>query len=120
MSDAVSIIERYIAVWNETDPVARRGAVGELWTDGGSYVDPLADVRGHDAIDAVIGGAQQQFPGLEFRLLGPVDGHHAVARFRWELVPAGGGQSLVEGSDVAVLDGDRIVDVHGFLDKIPG
>ncbi|GAA4198729.1 nuclear transport factor 2 family protein [Actinocatenispora rupis] len=120
MSDAAGIVERYIAAWNETDPVARRAAVGALWAEDGGYLDPLADVRGHDAIDAVIGGAQQQFAGLEFRLLGAVDAHHTIVRFRWELVPAGGGESVVEGSDVAVLDGDRITVVHGFLDKIPG
>jgi hypothetical protein len=119
MSNAQRIVERYIATWNETDPVRRQRAVAGLWTEDGSYLDPLADVRGHDAIDAVIGAAQQQFAGLELRLVGPVDAHHTIARFQWELVPTGGGESIVVGSDVAVLDGDRITAVHGFLDKVP-
>ena len=49
-----------------------------------------------------------------------VDAHHNVARFGWELVPAGGGESIVEGFDVAVTaDDGRIGSVLGFLDKAP-
>jgi hypothetical protein len=45
----------------------------------------------------------------------------SVARFSWELVPADGGESLVEGFAVAVTDDDgRISSVLGFLDKMPG
>jgi hypothetical protein len=44
-----------------------------------------------------------------------------MARFRWELVPAQGGESVAIGFDVAVADGDGCIDsVVGFLDKAPG
>jgi SnoaL-like domain len=113
------IIQRYIAAWNEKDPGRRRGLVDQVWAADGSYTDPLVDVRGRDEIDAVIAGAQQQFPGMVFRLAGPVDAHHNQARFTWELGPAGG-EALVVGFDVAVLDGDgHLRSVHGFLDKVP-
>jgi hypothetical protein len=83
------------------------------------YTDPLGVAAGRDAIDATIGGVRGQFPGFEFRLAGEVDAHHNVARFTWELGPAGG-EALVVGFDVAVLDGEgRISRVHGFLDKVP-
>jgi len=52
------------------------------------------------------------------RLSGPVDGHHNLARFTWHLGPADG-EPIVIGFDVAVLAGDRIKSVHGFLDKVP-
>jgi hypothetical protein len=63
---------------------------------------------------------QQQFPGLVFALGGPVDANHHQARFSWHLGPAGG-EPVVIGFDVAVLDADgaRIRAVHGFLDKVP-
>jgi hypothetical protein len=113
------IIERYIAAWNEADPERRRELIDSLWAADGSYTDPLADVRGRDGIDAVIAAVQQQFPGLAFSLGGPVDGHHGQARFSWHLGPAGG-EPLVIGFDVAVLDGEgRIGAVYGFLDKVP-
>ena len=71
------------------------------------------------AIDAVIAGAQQQFPGLVFSLGGPVDANHQHGRFSWHLGPAGG-EPVVIGFDVVVLAEDgRIASVHGFLDKVP-
>ncbi|MEZ0068679.1 hypothetical protein ABIA32_004713 [Streptacidiphilus sp. MAP12-20] len=113
------LAERYIAAWNETDPAARRKLVDETWAEDGSYTDPLVAAEGRDAIDATLGAVQTQFPGLVFRLGGPVDAHHDIARFTWELGPAGG-EALVIGFDVLVADADgRIAQVLGFLDKVP-
>ena len=113
-------IERYIESWNQTDPQARRDVIGELWAADASYTDPLAQAHGHDEIDRLIAGAQAQFPGLTFRLLGPVDAHHRQARFTWGLGPAGE-EPLVIGFDVAVAGQDgRLTSVLGFLDKVPG
>ena len=113
------IIERYIECWNQADPQRRRSLIESVWAADATYTDPLADVRGREAIDAVIGAAQQQFPGLVFSLGGPVDANHHQARFTWHLGPDGG-EPLVIGFDVAVLDADgRIHAVYGFLDKVP-
>jgi hypothetical protein len=120
MSDIQQTAERYIDVWNETDPAARRALVAEVFTEQAGYTDPLADVRGHDGIDGFVGGAQAQFPGLRFSLAGPVDGHHDVARFTWHLGAPEGGEPLVVGFDVVVLAEGRISRVYGFLDKVPG
>ena len=73
------IAERYIATWNETDPGLRRGLIDSLWAADASYTDPLADVHGRADIDATIAAVQQQFPGLVFRLGGPVDANHNQA-----------------------------------------
>jgi len=115
----MELIERYIATWNEQDPAARRAAIDAIWTEDARYVDPIAVAEGRDAIDATIGAVQQQFAGLDFRLAGPVDAHHDIARFTWELA-AGDGEALVVGFDVAVIEDGRIRTVHGFLDKVPG
>lgn len=115
------IVERYLAAWNETDATKRRELVDAVWAPDGSYTDPLADVRGREAIDGLIGAVQQQFPGFVFTLGGAVDGHHDQARFSWHLGPAGAPEPVVIGFDVAVLDGEgRIGSVYGFLDKVPG
>ncbi|MEU1626873.1 nuclear transport factor 2 family protein [Streptomyces sp. NPDC020096] len=119
MSDIHDLVERYIAVWNETDPAARRAQLDALWAEDGSYVDPLTVAEGREAFDATIGAVQAQFPGLVFRLGGAVDAHHHLARFTWELGPADG-EALVVGFDVAAVSADgRIQTVHGFLDKVP-
>jgi hypothetical protein len=113
------VIARYLDCWNETDPAARRKLIDGLWAADAEYIDPLAEARGRAAIDATIGAAQAQFPGLTFTLLGSVDAHHRQARFRWGLGPSGA-EPLAEGSDVAVVDADnKISTVLGFLDKVP-
>ncbi len=116
------LVERYLDTWNETDGQARRAAVADVWADDAQYVDPLAEVTGHDQISELIGAVQQQVPGHVFRLSDTgVDAHHNVARFSWELVPATGGESLAVGFDVAEIEEDgRIARVLGFLDKAPG
>jgi hypothetical protein len=113
------LIDRYLACWNETDSTARRDLITKTWADDASYIDPLVDVQGHDAIDAAIAATQGQFPGHVFALAGPVDAHHDVARFSWGL-GRDGDEPLVIGSDVASVSADgRLARVVGFLDKVP-
>jgi hypothetical protein len=119
VSDFTQLAERYIATWNETDPLARRALVDDLWSEDGRYTDPLADVAGPDQIDSVIAAVQAQFGGMTFRLAGPVDAHHDQARFTWELGPDGS-DAVVVGFDVAQRDtAGRLALVLGFLDKVP-
>ncbi|MEV4807576.1 nuclear transport factor 2 family protein [Nonomuraea sp. NPDC049421] len=115
----MTLVDRYLACWNETDPEARAKAVAELWTEDGTYTDPLADVTGHAAIAAVIEGAQSMFPGLVFTPGELYDSHHHVARFTWHLGPEGG-DPVATGFDALELAEDgRIRSVLGFLDKLP-
>ncbi|MFF0295745.1 nuclear transport factor 2 family protein [Kitasatospora sp. NPDC004615] len=118
--DLHNIVERYLAVWNETDPTARRKLIDDVWATDGTYTDPLTATRGRDEFDATLAAVQSQFPGLTFRLGGPVDTHHNVARFTWELAQEGADEALVIGFDVLTATEDgRIATVVGFLDKVP-
>ncbi|WP_406284192.1 nuclear transport factor 2 family protein [Embleya sp. NBC_00896] len=117
--DFTALAERYISTWNETDPAARRKLVEAVYTEDAAYVDPLVSAEGHDAIDATLGAVQGQFAGLVFTLGGPVDGHHDLARFTWNLGPVGE-EAIVVGFDVIhVAEDGRIARVSGFLDKVP-
>ena len=119
MSDFHATASAYIDMWNETDSNARKSRIEQLFTVDGRYTDPLADVSGHDQIDAMINAVQQQFPGMVFTLAGPVDAHHQQARFGWTLGPAGS-ESLIDGFDVVERNDDgRVTLVLGFLDKVP-
>jgi hypothetical protein len=119
MTDFQQLAADYIAIWNETDTGARSAAIAQVWAEDARYVDPLADVTGHDGIGAVVASAQQQFPGWQFSLLGKVEAHHDQFRFSWELGPAGI-EAPVVGSDVAMVGADgRLTLVLGFLDKVP-
>ncbi|GAA0382113.1 isomerase [Acrocarpospora corrugata] len=120
MSEYTALIEQYVNVWNITDAGLRAKAVAEVWAEDATYTDPLAEVRGHDDIAAVIEGAQAMFPGFVFTR-GPVlDAHHDVVRFSWHLGPEGAPEPVVVGFDVAVVADGRITSVYGFLDKVPG
>ncbi|MET7710013.1 nuclear transport factor 2 family protein [Micromonospora sp. NPDC005413] len=113
------LAERYIALWNESDPVRRLQGINNLWAAEGRYVDPLTVAEGPEAIDATIAAVRNQFPGMTFRLAGPVDGHHNQVRFTWELGPDDVEAPIV-GFDVATTDEDgRLTQVLGFLDRVP-
>jgi hypothetical protein len=123
MSEYQNIAQRYIDSWNEKDPGKRRLIIDEVYTSDASFTDPMVRVTGPEAIDQVLGEVQRkfdgpQFDGLEFTL-GPVDGHHDIARFQWFLGSGDAEEPLVAGFDVIVLAGGRIRHVHGFLDKVP-
>ena len=118
MTDLTDLAQRYIDVWNTTDPATRRREIDALFAPDARYVDPLVVADGPEAIDQTIAAVQEQFPELLFRL-GPVDAHHDQARFTWELGPVGG-EALIVGFDVAVADqSGRLRRVYGFLDKVP-
>ena len=74
MTDAQSIAQRYIDLWNERDATKRLEILAASWTSEARYTDPLASVRGGAEISTLIGGVQQRFPDFSFALLGKVDG----------------------------------------------
>ncbi|WP_317447085.1 nuclear transport factor 2 family protein [Streptomyces collinus] len=120
MTIHTAAVARYFEAWNATDADALTKAVAAAWSEEGSYTDPMADVRGHEQIAAVIGAVHEQFPGFEFRQTGEVDGNHHIARFSWELVSVADDSAPVAGSDVITLGEDgRITSVLGFLDRLP-
>lgn len=116
---ATDIANRYLRAWNETDPQRRLALVREAFADGATYVDPLAEVAGHDGISALIAGVQQHYPGAHFSLQGEPQGHHDRVRFSWALTVNGVAAPVAHGTDVAVLAGDdRLQSVTGFLDQV--
>ncbi|GAA1860580.1 nuclear transport factor 2 family protein [Pseudonocardia ailaonensis] len=113
------IVNEYLTTWNTTDDAARAEAVAAVFTEDARYVDPLADVTGHAAITALIGGVHQQFPGFTFTPVGAADAHHDVVRFRWGLGPQGVEPPVIGADGVTLAEDGRITQVIGFLDKLP-
>jgi hypothetical protein len=119
MPDVTTVIDGYIAMWNETDPERRRALITETWTDDGSYVDPHADVDGADAIDGLVAAVQEQFPAHRFVLAAGPDAHHDAVRFTWHLVGGEDSEPIAIGVDFATLAGDgRLRAVTGFLEPV--
>jgi hypothetical protein len=118
-TEVEQVIDHYFAAWNETDPATRRALIARTWTEDGIYLDPLMSGEGHDGIDAMIGGAQAQFPGCRVRRTGDLDMHHDRVRFSWEL-SSEGGLTLAGGVDFGVVSEGRLQTITGFLDFAPG
>ena len=122
-SDAIDLdatVDRYLDIWNDTDPTGRRLKIETVMADDGRYVDPLGTASGHAEFDELVRGAQQQFAGLSFRRGQVFDAHHDLARFTWELVSGPAAEPIAVGFDVVeVDDGGRISRVSGFLDSMP-
>ena len=120
VNDVTAVIDRYFAVWNETDAATRRALISRTWSADASYVDPLLAGEGPDGIDAMIAAGQGQFPGHTVRLASGIDSHHARVRFNWEIVGPGSADPVVTGVDFAVIDADgKLQSITGFFDHVP-
>lgn len=118
MTDPKKLADYYIEAWNETDDSARKALIAGTWAHGATYVDPLMNGAGHDAISGLIGAVHSRFPDFRFALKGKPDAHGTYLRFSWGLGPKGA-DPVIEGTDFIVLESGRIKSVTGFLDKVP-
>jgi hypothetical protein len=111
-----TVVDSYIAAWNEPDADRRRSLVASVWTDDGRYLDPLMSGAGTEGITEMIGAAQGQFPGHSFALSAGPDAHNDVVRFSWTLNGADG--PVAAGTDFATVASDgRLQSVTGFLES---
>ena len=114
-----SVVENYVASWNETDPARRKSALAASCTGNASYRDPVMTSDGHAGLDAMLAGVQAKFPGFVLRRTSKVDAHNGACRFTWSLGPASG-PTVVEGVDFCALAPDgKLASIVGFIDKMP-
>jgi hypothetical protein len=112
--DFASLVDRYVSIWNLPDE-ARTAELAEVFTADVYYADPTVTTRGQRELDRYIGVTRRRFGGMRFGVAGRIDGHHDQVRFGWHCGPAGG-DPVVAGFDVALLEGGRIRAIHGFFD----
>jgi SnoaL-like protein len=117
MADVSTVVDDYIAMWNEPTAERRREIIVRTWSDDATYLDPIMAGDGHAGIDAMVAGAQQRSPGHRFELSAGPDAHHDRVRFAWRLVGENGGDPVAAGVDFATLaDDGRLRAVTGFLE----
>lgn len=115
-TDINSIIDGYLAMWNEPDGAVRSKKARDIWAADGRLVDPLIDAIGPDAIAAAIGELRDQMPGHSLTRTTAIDAHHDQARFGWT-VNAPDGTIAVTGIDVVTLAADgRVQSAIGFFE----
>jgi len=120
VSNVNELVVRYIGIWNERDAKRRRELIAKTWTEDGTYLDAHRHGAGHEGIDAMIGQAQEQFPGYQLRLVSGIETHNGYVRFSW----AAGGMAqaplYLAGTDFAAISSDgRLRAVTGFVDAAP-
>lgn len=113
-SELDALIDGYFECWNTTDPNARQAAVERVYAPDGHLVDPLVDVTGHDALVELFTHFHVAYAGHSFRRSGGVDAHHDLVRWGWEMVD-GDGNVVLDGLDVALVNGGRLSYVAGFF-----
>jgi hypothetical protein len=119
MTSPIDLVDRYFAMWNETDAERRRDLIARTWTEDARYVDPMLEGEGRGGIDAMVAQVHQRFPGYKFRRSGNIDQHHDRLRFAWELAPEGG-PVFAGGVDFGVVAADgRLQAITGFIDQAP-
>jgi uncharacterized protein len=109
VTDIKTLADRYVAVWNETDPDARRATVEQLWAPDAVEYTETKEHRGHDGLEKRVISAYDELvagQGYRFHLDGPVVGHHDMVTFRTTMTPAAGGDVAWIGLMVLRLDAD--------------
>lgn len=112
-----SLIDRYIAIWNETDAATRRDLIATTWAEDATYCDPALVGEGRDGIATMTAGFQAAYPGATFQRAGSVDQHHDRVRFGWQLQTPDG-QVIAVGSDFGVIaNGNVFASITGFFEQ---
>ncbi|MEV7672967.1 hypothetical protein [Streptomyces sp. NPDC088752] len=115
---AEDLLDRYVAVWNEPDPAARRDAVAALWAPDGLHHTQTRRFRGTEELVARVTEAHDQFvggQGLRFRSGGEPVGRPGALAFTWVMTPGDSENVLAVGFDVVLLDGEgRITSDYQF------
>jgi hypothetical protein len=119
VTDVETILDTYLATWNEADRERRARLVERAWAPDGRYVDPLQEAHGHPALSTMVDAVQERFPGHVFRRRSGVDVHHDQLRFAWDLAGPDG-SVVVTGLDVGQLAADgRLRQITGFFGDLP-
>jgi hypothetical protein len=118
-NSTLTAVSRYMAAWNETDPLAREKILAQCWADHGVYVDPNVVLSGRDALSRHISKVQAARPGARLEFVSGIDTHHNVLRFLWRLVRADGtaGDKSIDFGETGP-DG-RLIKIVGFFGQPP-
>jgi hypothetical protein len=120
MADAEDLAKRYIHIWNETDPTARRAQVAALWIENGTHYVRAREVHGHADLEVRVATSHQTNVverNYRFEVDGRVEQLRDLIKFKWRMIPQGGGAIAATGSIVTLLaDDGRIRIDYQFVD----
>jgi hypothetical protein len=117
MDDLSTLIDRYVAVWNEADPPARRRRIAAVWAPDGSTCHRLLDARGYEAIESRVAGSWDRWlrdGRYVFRAVSAVS-HHRAIKLNFAMLATESGRVEANGLSYLLVDKDgRIVHDYQF------
>jgi hypothetical protein len=106
MDAAQDVMNRYVAVWHETDPERRRAAIAALWVPDGEHYVGTREVRGYADLQARVTGSYEKNvrdAGNHFRATTNARVLRDVVTFDWAMLSAGD-DVLATGLEVLIVD----------------
>ena len=104
-------------VFGENDPVRRRAAIDEIFTDDCAFCEPRGIYRGRDEIHRIAGVIKATHPDYRYQPLGPPEELGDGGRVRWVSGRPGEAPEYA-GTDFLVARDGRIAAVYLFFDKL--
>lgn len=106
-------------VFGEGDPVRRRAAIDEIFTDDSVFYDPKGGVfRGRDEIDRVAGAIRATHPDFRYQPIADPEEVGDSGRVSWVSGRPGEAPAYA-GTDFIIARDGRIASVYLFFDKLP-
>ena len=106
-------------VFGENDPVRRRAAISELFTEDCVFYDPNKGVyRGRDEIDRIAGEIRAIHRDFRYQPIGEPEEAGNGGRVRWIEGRPGKAPALA-GTDFLIARDGRIAALYLFFDKLP-
>jgi len=104
-------------VFGENDPVRRRAAIDEIFTENGVFYEPRGVYRGHDEIDRIAGKIRATHPDFRYQLIGDPEELGNSGRVKW-ISGRPGDPPAYAGTDFIIAHEGRIAAVYLFFDSI--
>jgi SnoaL-like domain len=120
MSYSISILltRNLHDVFGENDPVRRRAAIGEIFTEDCVFCDPKGVYRGRDEIDRVAAAIRATHPEFRYQPIAKPEESGDGGRVQWVSGRPGEAPAYA-GTDFIVSRDGRIAALYLFFDKLP-
>jgi hypothetical protein len=105
-------------VFGESDPVRRRAAIDEIFTEDCVFYEPKGIYRGRDEIDRVAGVIRATHPDFRYQPIAEPEELGNVGRVQW-VSGRPGEPPAYAGTDFIIARNGRIAAVYLFFDKLP-
>ena len=105
-------------VFGENDPVRRRAAIDEIFTEDCVFYEPGGSYRGRDEIHRIAGVIKATHPDFRYQPIVPPEELGNGGRVQWVSGRPGEAPEYA-GTDFIIARDGRIAAVYLFFDKLP-